>query len=162
MKPILFLDIDGVLWCHDSRYRLWESMGWPSDRHGALQDDYGYVFPQEHTDALSAIVERSGCEIVISSTWRILQPLEELQAMWEDRKLPGKVIDITPRIPQAPRGWEIRAWLNKHRGWGFDAYAIVDDDSDMMYNQRHNFQLIKGIHGLQQSDVHPVCQMLES
>ena len=61
--------------------------------------------------------------------------------MWKARKLPGKIIDVTPNCmcdedlqdidldlidPGASRGYEIREWLSRH-GEQVSHYAIIDD-----------------------------------
>lgn len=53
--------------------------------------------------------------------------LDDFHEMWEYRKLPGKVISITPNVA-GKRGAQIDAWLQKHKVYN---YAIIDDlDAD--------------------------------
>ena len=81
MKRIIFLDIDGVLNVY------------PQGR-----DKYGSTFHTHFEDNLHELIEKTGAEIVISSTWRY-SGLKVMQNMWRDRGLAGKVIDITCRVP---------------------------------------------------------------
>ena len=141
---ILFLDIDGVVNCATT-----------SQRHRGVIgiDPYMAIL-------VDRIVQATGCEIVLSSTWRL----------WEDErqevaKQVGVFIDVTPRMPvgggaeMCERGYEIRAWLEANRFkqcrdrntchepfiLGSDhkhkitSYAILDDNSDMLPEQLPNF-----------------------
>lgn len=85
---IIFLDIDGVLNVY------------PNGR-----DEYGAKFHSHFEDNLRFIIEKTQAKIVISSTWR-MNGLREMKAMWQDRDLPGEVIDVTP-VFNTERGEEI-------------------------------------------------------
>jgi len=127
---IIFLDIDGVLNVI--------SQGW---------DDFGSLFHKHFEDNLRMIIEKTGAKIVISSTWKS-DGLKRMQEMWKHRNLPGKVIDITPDCIEivnkgicefydlVDRGHEIQYWIDTHN---IDNYVILDDDNDMLDNQRNNF-----------------------
>lgn len=123
MDKIIFLDIDGVLnvYCQG-------------------RDEFGCTFHQQFEDNLRAIIEETGAKIVVSSTWR-LSGLQVMQDMWNKRKLPGKVIDITPHIDICKRGEEIQYWLDNNQVIN---YVIIDDDSDMLKSQLKNFVKTSG------------------
>jgi len=153
---IIFLDIDGVL---NLRRRE--------------RDKFGSLFHKSWSDNLNNIVEETDAKIVISSTWR-MSGLRFMQDMWKQRKLLGEVIDITPRMyfskgisDSVPRGCEIQNWL-RHNGFQrinwcektqleyleksiVKNYIILDDDSDMLYNQREHFVKCSGNHKHKQS-----------
>ena len=59
------------------------------------KDKYGYAFDPRSVANLQKIVDETGADIVISSSWKSFG-LSELEEMWQDRGLPGKLIDITP------------------------------------------------------------------
>lgn len=105
----LFLDVDGVLntWCSRSNF-------------GIDQIDDGGVA------LLAAIVKATGCQIVLSSTWRILK--ENRGLVREALRTYGlNFIDCTPRSWQGSnRGLEISKWLDEKSGGGM--VAILDDD----------------------------------
>jgi hypothetical protein len=134
MKKIIFLDIDGVLNVYGSPYC-------------GTRDEFGDCFHKHFVDNLKFVIDNTGAEIVISSTWR-MSGLSVMQQMWEMRDLPGKVIDITPDCVQlvdegisefydkVERGNEIQYWLDRNH---CDAYVIFDDDNDMLSIQRENF-----------------------
>jgi hypothetical protein len=135
---LIFLDIDGVLaLTHKDR------------------DEYGALFHPEFVENLKSIIDATGAKIVISSTWRA-SGLEIMQEMWIKRELPGEVIAITPHSLHRFRGLEIKEYLSNnmqfHRiNYSKEVqktyietskcknYIILDDDSDMTYNQREHF-----------------------
>ena len=145
MSKIIFLDIDGVLNTerqHDRCVNL-----------GADQvDNFGYAFDPEAVANLKRIVEHTGADIVISSSWK-MWGLDAMQRMWARRDLPGKVIGITPNtesdemllsidldlmdIP-AIKGSEIKEWLSTN-GNQDTRYAILDDLPDMLPEQESHF-----------------------
>ena len=87
MKKILFLDIDGVLNTERWHKKMMESH--------APKDSFGYDFDPEAVANLRRIIEATGAEIVISSSWKGYG-MDGLQELWETRDLPGKVIDMLP------------------------------------------------------------------
>ena len=83
---VIFLDIDGVL-----------NTGWwytQMDKN-TPKDKYGYAFDPNSVANLKKIIDETGADIVISSSWKSFG-LSELEEMWQDRGLPGKLIGITP------------------------------------------------------------------
>jgi hypothetical protein len=125
IDKVIFLDIDGVLnvYC--------QSM-----------DEFGCTFHKHFEDNLKWIVEETKAKIVISSSWR-LSGLIAMREMWEHRGLAGEIIDITPNLTygeglltSTPRGEEIKAWLDLNP---VRRYCIIDDDSDMLTEQKPFF-----------------------
>lgn len=133
MKKIIFLDIDGVL----------NVIG----MHCGPRDEFGSQFHPHLVENLKMIIEQTGAEIVISSSWR-MSGLGEMQRMWEMRDLPGKVIEVTPGVHEVVdaqyeryydkvcRGHEIQMWLDHTPGVH---YVIIDDDNDMLDIQKPYF-----------------------
>lgn len=144
----MFLDIDGPL---NVCYR----------KH----DQYGSLFHPHFIENLRYVIEKTGCKLVISSSWR-KNGLKEMIDMWLFRELPGEVIDVTPSLRlkkggciafwndklteqptphisgySIPRGCEIEYWLeNETEKFGeIENFVIVDDDSDFLLNQKDNF-----------------------
>ena len=145
MRKILFLDIDGVLNTERQHDRCVNEGIVPVD-------NFGYAFDPVAVANLEWIVQETGAEIVISSSWK-LWGLGAMQRMWTRRGLPGKVIDITPStesdemllsvdlvymdIP-AIKGSEIKEWLSAH-GKNVSRYAILDDEQEMLPEQQSHF-----------------------
>ncbi len=129
---ILFLDVDGVLNTHDSydadrfHYERTGEFG-----HGSI--DFACIY------RLKFVLEQTGAFVVLSSSWRGMEELEDTLASVGalDRCHPHY---RTPRHGWAGseqsyinRGTEIQDWLHHHPE--VTRYAIVDDDLDMLPEQ---------------------------
>jgi hypothetical protein len=116
------------------------------------KDKYGYAFDPNAVSNLKKIIDETGADIVISSSWKSFG-ISELEDMWQDRGLPGKLIGITPNTVSdemllnadldhmelfSIRGTEIKEWLTKH-GKHVSHYAIIDDMDNMLTEQRLHF-----------------------
>jgi len=126
MNKIIFLDIDGVLNVI------------PRD-----VDKYGQIFHEHFTNNLRLIINETGADIVISSTWK-MSGLKVMINMWEERGLPGKVVGITKTVDEvinlgiAPyydlvsRGDEIELYIKENN---ISKYCIIDDNDDFLEHQ---------------------------
>jgi len=115
MKKILFLDFDGVMVTDRYQEQLTAS-------NCPLRDYYGAKFDPVCVECLRQIVDKTGADIVVTSTWKMDKGI---QKMWEARCLPGKVIGITPDVDLIHRGNEVEAWLDTETG--IVRYVIIDD-----------------------------------
>lgn len=131
---ILFLDIDGVVNSQETFKRRYES---GEDRTRGSQIDAGLA---QH---VKNIVERTGCMVVLSSSWRGSDENE-----LEISQRVTQLFDRTPRIHRpvgtgmeyCERGREIKSWIETHKTEvTVDAYAIIDDDGDMLPEQQEHF-----------------------
>ena len=160
MRKIIFLDLDGVL------NTLW----WEKKEH---VDKYGYAFDPNAVANLAKIIEETGAEIVISSSWKFMG-LSEMQDMWEVRGLPGKIIDITPNTVSDEmllsadldhmelmpiRGMEIKEWLEK-KGKKVSQYAILDDMDAMLPEQKSHFVQTNPNVGITEDDAFKAISIL--
>jgi hypothetical protein len=165
MSKIIFLDIDGVLNNEVFVNSFWEilkqlKMKRPEAKELhqiVMRDDYGNLFCPTACKMLKLLVERTGAKIVISSAWRKDGGLIEMQNMWKHRQLPGDVIDITPIRDNEPRGEEIAEWLSKNE---HEEYVILDDDSDMLEEQKNNFVQQDSRYGLTFNDTIKAIRIL--
>lgn len=134
--PLLFLDFDGVINSHD----WWERRkGLERERH-----------PVHEIDPLAvARVERvcaeTGAQVVVSSTWRLLNDTPSLRRLLRKRGFTGRVRGTTPDLryslsagilpwTKIGRGLEIQWWLRTFLTVEQVCQAricILDDDSDM-------------------------------
>lgn len=115
---IIFLDFDGVL---DTAFydSYLEQHNIPScDESGRP------IFDPVCTRYLKQIVEITHAQIVVSSDWKYYDSLEDLRKMWEERQMPGSLLDVTPNI-KISRGAEISEWLNGMTN--ISNYVIIDD-----------------------------------
>jgi hypothetical protein len=156
---VIFLDIDGVLNCEDA-YRSGECKYTEWINHRG-DNDHHQSFCSWSKKWLNKLIEETDAKIVISSTWRH-SGIEFMQSVWKHENMCGEIIGITPSFRgdikgyTIPRGCEIDHYLENdlkfnHINWdksiqqeyinksGVDNYIIIDDDSDMLYGQRHHF-----------------------
>jgi len=125
---VLFLDFDGVLNSH-----AWMERQPPTTNFLRAVDP-------EAVARLAEVIRRTGARIVVSSTWRILNSLANLRGVLIEAGFPPPcpIIGATPRLHRTPegapryRGHEIQQWLDE-AGAEVQAFAIVDDDSDMVH-----------------------------
>lgn len=120
---LIFLDVDGVLnnanWAKEM-----EETGIYVYRDGILNPD--------SMKLLSDLVYQTGAKIILSSSWRRCPELR--QKLLETMKLYGlSILDDTPYMGSI-RGEDIREWLKNHSG--ISSYIILDDDDDMLPNQK--------------------------
>jgi len=145
---IICLDIDGVLNCelaYKRGYCKYVDIG--GGKH------YQTFYPPAKR-FLNDLIDITEAKIVLSSSWRA-GGLEWFRKVWKAEDMAGEVIDITPFRDDRFRGFEIKEWLNnmgfQHINWskelqqeymdksGIENYVILDDDSDMLYEQKDNF-----------------------
>ena len=156
LSKIIFLDFDGVLNTeYHQRQLQHEGKVW--------QDKHGACFDPKAVRQLQAIVNMTHADIVIESSWKYLG-LEAMLEMWQDRQLPGKVIDITPSVisdsmllstdleqtsPSALhcKGVEIASWLYDNNMQD-TSYAIIDDEYVILESQLPHFILTNPYDGL--------------
>ena len=164
MRKVIFLDLDGVL--NTARWHR------QADQQ-SLQDEYGYRFDPAAVANLKKIVDDTGAEIVISSSWKYMG-LTKLKKMWKERMLPGKLIDVTPNSVGdkfllhadldsmdllSIRGKEIKEWLMLH-GRDVSHYAILDDMNDIQQEQEPYFVWIDPEVGITNGNVMQVVMIL--
>lgn len=132
----LFLDVDGVLNSKDWFTRR----GDRQPEHGD-PGSFGYLAARQLDPVavrlMNDVVERTGCTVVLSSSWRI----NGLERSKEVLRLAGatfELFDATPDCAQLgpgslyvarERGGEINEWLEGHPE--VTRFAIVDDSDDM-------------------------------
>jgi hypothetical protein len=136
---VVFLDIDGVL---NGRWSIQ-----PGD-----VEDYTPIWP-EPVRHLNRITDTTGAIIVIHSTWRWRQTLEDLRDELQEYGITGNIFDATPNKDRSrcmlsgPGPWELRfygddrafelerpgsiqVWLDRHPE--VTDFVILDDDDDRM------------------------------
>lgn len=144
-ERILFLDMDGVvlsgqeLWANNNRY-----------------------IPPAKIALVREVCERAGAVVVVSSTWRYSDETAALllfhgiplHADWRTDWRNDMVGSI---IQGQRRGVEIGRWLARHP---VAAYAIVDDDSDMLPEQLDYFVQTPFETGIEQHHVERLVAIL--
>ena len=134
---VIFLDVDGVLNSEVSR----------EQERNNFDNWMEHEVSEMHVNNLKKIVDATGAQIVLSSSWRfdhpkatgrdfIVDPLMKVL----DRKLKAvglDIIDVTPDLRGKIRGAEIQDWLDRHSE--VERFVILDDDVDMKDEQKPFF-----------------------
>jgi len=148
----IFLDIDGVI----ATPQTVEQGMW--------------ALTPEKQDLLGMIIEKTGAKIVISSSWRKHTIGDTIEYMKERGfRFCDEIIGVTIRAYHyiensihlsIPRGVEIKQWIdtnihsNNGKDWNVKKlgkdwnYVILDDDSDMLLEQKDNFIKCDSMEGL--------------
>lgn len=130
MKRFVFLDFDGVMDTARHTDRLYRE-GLPET------DGYGVLFDPKCVDNLRKIIEQTGAEIVVTSSWKDIMDYGQILQMWRDRNLPGFVTDTTPTC-SSHRGDEIDSWLSMYSEMSGEedfTYVIIDDLGGADFNE---------------------------
>lgn len=166
MRPIIFLDLDGVL-NHETFYVKYKGI------RGNSHLWHERYFCPNTVKIFNSITDATNARIVFSSSHRFkYSHLEELRKNFKLAGITGEVIDITPKLNYSnnsysvPRGCEIKAWMEDNKSiLGAKMtelkYAILDDDNDMLYWQRNSFFCTKGKSGLTQAIANRVIKHLK-
>jgi len=165
MRKIIFLDIDGVIATQETQVDgMWGLTG-------------------DKQDKLGLILKETGAELVLSSSWRKGTLEETVQYMdMMGFRFCDKLVGVTIRgyhhiekgFPMSiPRGVEIKQWIdqNIHREDGKGpfvrkklgedyTYLILDDDSDMLLEQKDFFVRTDHYQGLTDADVTKSIEIL--
>lgn len=148
MRPLIFLDLDGVLNDHE-------------------EHDNGYCGTAGFcVRRLNDILRETGAEIVVSSAWRYLilsgsMTLKGFENLLLSHGVNcfGRVVGHTCSDEVAePRGIQVRHWLNENGG---DRRYLVVDDLDLgITEQGHPFLRTDGKVGLTDADVERAIEIL--
>lgn len=152
MRRIIFLDFDGVL--NTEYYQaLLQFQGKPR------QDKHGAFFDPAAVRQLKRIIDATGADIVIVSSWKYLG-LEAMQALWRVRNMPGRVIDITPSLGRNTcKGEEIAAWRSESNTPD-TRYVIIDDEYVVLDSQIPHFIWTNPYEGLTKDQADRAISML--
>lgn len=117
---VIFLDFDGVLNSEGSfRHEVRRKNRRISDTLNPVAcSNLQYILEQD-----------SSVKIVISSTWRRLHTMVDLQNILNNYGVEAaRVIGKTPMVFSGHRGHEIKLWLDENPN--VTQYVIIDDDDD--------------------------------
>ncbi|WP_416995804.1 HAD domain-containing protein [Alistipes putredinis] len=169
MERFIFLDFDGVL--NSRRYQRELRAQGETGR-----DAFGSRFDPQAIDALRMLLERSGAQLVITSSWRTAG-LAAMRDLWQSRSLPGEIADVTPfylygayrnSLDGEPfmgftlgcRGLEIAEWLARHAEPDV-SYVILDDEEDFLLRQASRLVRINPETGLTPADARKAMVVLK-
>ncbi len=166
---VIFLDIDGVF-----NSELYYKQRPDNSLWGGSHE-----FDPETVKRFNEIIDATDAKIVVSSAWR-KGDLKYLQDLFKVVGLKGEVIGETEKLRweceypgvSIPRGLEIKQYYAEtfdyiqynyaHKNDSvLKSYVIIDDDSDMLYEQRNNFVCVNSFSGLIAKDVKKAIMILQ-
>lgn len=178
---LIFLDIDGVM-----NHELWFKQRRENVKEVLDKADYEVsMFDPRAIEIFNHIIEKTQAKVVVSSSWRHGRSVEQLQTLFSRLGFKCEVIDKTPTLNfqptsiktvngeiqeynySVPRGCEIKAWLEMNKDILGDKmskvkYAIIDDDSDMLYWQREKYFRTDAYCGLTYNVAYRIINYLNS
>ncbi len=166
-KKLIFLDIDGVL--NDEKY--FETISKKCNSYNSKKEWKQHQINPEKIELLNTVMRVSesnnkSVEIVISSSWRKSTILHDLKYYFTVNgfKFANKIINTTPSSGPI-RGLGIRNFINLYKlQYQIEDdidYVIIDDDQDMLYEQRNNFVHVDNKIGLSVDDVTKIIKILK-
>lgn len=146
-RTIIFLDIDGVL----NTPKTW----------GNHIPNPASAIDHDKVHIVRLLQQKTGAEMVLSSTWRYAYGYERTLQLLVERgwpEAPKVFVGMTPVLHQA-RGEEISAWLRLNPN--VTQYVILDDDNSAMWPEHKlNFVQINGARGVTVFDAEWARRML--
>lgn len=151
---IIFLDVDGVL----NNQIMYEN------RDDIIGTRGGKV-SQKCIARLNMLTEATNAKIVLSSTWRADEGVEEYLT---EAGIKGEIIGKTPILRDrfSLRGNEIHAWIVENEQLigkpyhEYHSFVILDDDSDMLLWHKENFFWCDPYAGLTPNLVYKATRLL--
>jgi len=145
MSRIIFLDCDGCVCTVRSHLA------------------FGYRNHMEHWDRtatrfLRRICKKFDVKIVISSSWRIVDPKMLMKRLRIEDLLPYLHEDKYTRDFSNIRGEEIKDWLDRNPNEG---YVIIDDNNDMLPEQQKNFVQTDSVDGMSAKNMEKILKILD-
>lgn len=145
MSRIIFLDCDGVVCTVRSHLAL------------------GYFNIMEHWDRtatrfLRRICKKFDVKIVISSSWRIVDPKMLMKRLKAESLLPFLHEDKYTKDFSETRGEEIKEWLDRNPNEG---YVIIDDNNDMLLEQQKYFVQTDPVDGMSAKNMEKILKILD-
>lgn len=166
MKPLVFLDIDGVL-NGPYEYHIWSkakreigedaaSAIYEAKLTGNLDEHLvELLFRESCVDILNQITDVTDSDIVVSSSWRFFyaDKPEQLVALLRRVGVTAPILGLTP--PQVGhRGYAIEEWLKENVPGGETAQIVIlDDEGEYSFPTLEKFLMqTNGTVGLQHGD----------
>ena len=156
---VIFLDVDGVLNSEaylrklEAQHRALghEELARPKRETTCDCFKLHHQIDRDAVARVNQIVAATAAKIVISSSWRKLFDLPELERILVEHGLVAEIIGVTPEGHDEPemadifgmltrifRGHEIDFWLRKHPE--VDRFVILDDGGDMVMHKNRLVQ----------------------
>ena len=191
-NPIIFLDVDGVFNCqtfykeryaHLNRFdgipfykvvkkylrKLYNVKGKVKDCDILNYDYYRSQMCEKRIKWFNQLCKDIDAVVVISASMRSGKSIEQLQDIFNHCGGTFTIIGKTERLGYE-RGIEIAKWLRDNidvethgvNYYDFFKYAIIDDDSDMLLNQRFNFFQTDNYSGLTPNTCYKIKRLFQN
>ena len=121
-KPIIFLNIDGVL---ISENYIRNNSGNILNLYRIIDNKYYMNFEPDKIDLLKKLVDEVDSYIVISSYWCETNDLNTIKKIFSKYELDDKIIDLV-KFDVKKNGYRIQNWINNQDS-KIDNYIIIDD-----------------------------------
>ena len=154
MKPIIFLDIDGVLTTNTEysrpRTKFWAKYDIAKQLH------IPYPFNAKCVAVFNSILEEIDVDIVLTSDWKLHYTLEEMDTIFKFNSVAKSPMDTTEISPisftnyDKNRAHEIDIYRQKHK---ITHYVIIDDLDLEHYVPKERFVKTIEREGIKQSNV---------
>ena len=92
---VIFLDIDGVI-C------LQKQFGSRLNNKGKKQKRKADLFDKKAIKVLNQIIQESNAKVVLSSTWRTIFSIDEMNQLFSERGVEAEIIDFTVNYEDNP------------------------------------------------------------
>lgn len=147
---VIFLDIDGVLNCKSTKARCGQYIGIDTAK----------------VKLVNAIVEKTGANIVLSSTWKEHWNKRTQVDKYMHNKFSKGHIEIYSCTDQETKGWQrgnnIKKWIKEH---DVESWVVLDDEVFLDYDDDILERLVKTEWddedgGLNQKDVETAIKIL--
>lgn len=143
---IIYLDIDGVLNSEPT--------------HAEAKK-----LNKAKVDLLYQLVSETSAKIVITSSWRFLRSIEEMQEQFNLSGYRGEVpiIGTTEKVQEVSRGKAIKKFRKSHPELDIKSYVILDDRhwDELGPNQIKHLVKVDGKKGLTSADIIIAKHILE-
>lgn len=145
MKPIFFLDIDGVIATDNEQYNI-ITKDFMNDNAWAKALMVPYPFNDDCVQILNDIIEQTDADIVLSSDWKKHWILEQLDTIFKRNGVIKSPIDITEFIYcsmsnyEQNRAYQIEEYIKKNN---IKNYVIVDDMDLKYYLETSNKHFVR-------------------
>jgi len=121
LDPFIFLDIDGVLATNQA----------PKISKSLWYNERAYPFNKHCVNILNQILEKTNAELILSSDWRRVFDLNELDKIFKFNKVVKSPIAITSILFN--RDNEIREYMMVNK---LSKFVIIDDSLLVGYKER--------------------------